>query len=425
MSEPATSKFDPVALLRAGSKHVALWAAIGFAVGLGVAFLLPKWYVAHVSVVAVPPPRGSVPMLGSSSTGLAAALDLPVDISMGPSDVERISAVFHSTVVTDAIIAKFDLQKRYREKYIEDTRKELWNLCVTKVEKKPALVTLSCEDKSPAVAKAMTEYFAEVGNETFRRVSKSSAGEERRFLEKRVVEARADMVQASQRLKEFQEKHRVIDLPEQSKAVVAAMAQLRAELVSKEIQLSYLNSFSSGDEATASQARRHITVLQAKLRTMEESQGTAPEKEELGAKPKPASKAPPGKKNGTGMFPPAMDVPQLRFELEQLFREQKLQEVLFLMLTQRYEQARVSEARDTSTFQVLDQPTLPTKKVRPKRLVVSLLGLLAGGLLAVGGLLGPPWWRTRPLSGGRRLGWRRRAPGACAPDAEGPLAGCG
>jgi len=67
------------------------------------------------------------------------------------------------------------------------------------------------------------------------------------------------------------------------------------------------------------------------------------------------------------------------------------------MLTQRFEQARVTEARDTSTFQILDQPTLPTKKVRPKRLVVSLLGLLGGALLAGVWLLAPPWWRSRSL----------------------------
>src|SRR5439155_9657193 len=81
-------------------------------------------------------------------------------------------------------------------------------------------------------------------------------------------------------------------------------------------------------------------------------------------------------------FPGAMNVPALRFEVEQLMREQKIQETVFLLMTQRYEMAKVDEARDTSTFQILDHPTLPTYRSRPKRLMVMLYGGVAGLALA-------------------------------------------
>jgi len=58
----------------------------------------------------------------------------------------------------------------------------------------------------------MTAFFGEVGNRVFGRISASSAREERRFLETQVVKARKDVDEASRKLREFQEKHRVIDL---------------------------------------------------------------------------------------------------------------------------------------------------------------------------------------------------------------------
>jgi uncharacterized protein involved in exopolysaccharide biosynthesis len=98
----------------------------------------------------------------------------------------------------------------------------------------------------------------------------------------------------------------------------------------------------------------------------------------------------------------AVDVPKLQFEFERLVRELKVQEALFLMLTQRYEAARVAEARDTSTFQVLDNPSLPTKRARPKRPLVLLAGFFLGLIAGLAWILGPRWWAAvlaRPPEG--------------------------
>src|SRR5262245_21246662 len=111
----------------------------------------------------------------------------------------------------------------------------------------------------------MAAYFGEAGNRVFGTISASSAREERRFLESQVVKARQDVDQASRKLREFQEHNKVIDLPEQSKAVISAMASLQGELVSKQLELSYLNSFSSRTESSVVQLQQQIAIMQAKL----------------------------------------------------------------------------------------------------------------------------------------------------------------
>jgi capsule polysaccharide export protein KpsE/RkpR len=286
-----------------------------------------------------------------------------------PSDVQRIQAVLTSNSVSDEVIAKFKLQERYGTSHIEHTRLALREHCITNVDRKSNLVDLTCEDTVPEDAMAMAAYYGEVGNRIFARISASSAHEERKFLEAQVGIARTNVDESSRKLREFQEQHHVVDLGEQSKAVISAMASLEGELVSKQLQLSYLRGFSSPTESSIVQLQQQIGIMEAKLKQLENSQPTVAVLPPAGSATGPDAK----------FFPDAIRLPQLRFELEQLLREQKIHETVFLLMTQRFETARVDEARDTSTFQILDSPTLPTYRSRPKRRTSALFGL-AGGL---------------------------------------------
>lgn len=365
-------------------------AACGGA-GLFLAFVYavftPNWYQSTLTVVPATPSKGA--SLGAQLAGSLVG-DLPVDLGTN-ADVERIAAVFESTSVTDAVIDKFNLRDRYHRKYIEHARKDLWSHCFTRIDRKAKLVALTCEDKDPKFVKTILEFFGEYGNKTFRRVSATSASEEVHFLEERVAETRKEADESARRLREFEENYKIVDLESQSKAVVSAMASLRSQEISKELQLSYLNSFSARDESTAVQLRQQLAVMNAKFRALEQSGLDDPRLS--GAR----------LANGNGrersdIFPPALSVPSLRFELEQLLRDRKIRETDLLLLMQRLEMAKVTEARDTSAFQIFDPPVLPTYPSRPKLLVALLAGAFLGVLAGVVWILGPDY--VRLVSGG-------------------------
>ena len=61
---------------------------------------------------------------------------------------------------------------------------------------------------------------------------------------------------SASKLRDFEERYKIVDLDSQSKAVVSAMASLRSQEISKELQLSYMTTFSSRDETTAV----HVTM---------------------------------------------------------------------------------------------------------------------------------------------------------------------
>src|SRR6185503_201179 len=158
---------------------------------------------------------------------------------------------------------------------IERTRKALWTHCETKVEKKPNLVRIICDDEEPEVVRDMTNTFGKAADATFRRVAVASASEERAFLEKRVDEARRDMEVSSAALRQFQEAHKIVDLPEQGRAVVSGMAQLEGNLISKRIELSYARSFAASDETSVAQLTRQIGILSSELQGLEAKRATA------------------------------------------------------------------------------------------------------------------------------------------------------
>jgi capsule polysaccharide export protein KpsE/RkpR len=359
---------------------VRRWRVFTLYFGLGVmaatAYLLlaPQWYEATLTVIQS--------QRSHDSAAMTLAAKLPGAFDAMATDVERISAVLGSSSVSDEVIDKFRLDARYGKEYREQTRTELWTHCAVRGDRKSGVVALTCEDTDPKLAMDMATYFGEVGNRVFARVSGSSAREEEHFLESQVDKARHDVDEASKRLRDFQQQHRVIDLPEQSKAVISAMASIKGELVSKQLELQYVSGFSSSTEANVVQLRQQTEILERKLEQLEQLDG--------------AGAGSSGGGSGTArIFPNAMEVPELRLELERLMREQKVQETVFAMLTQRYELARVESARDTSTFQILDSPTLPTYRTRPKRSKTLILGSVGGEGVALAIVLLPMWWRRR------------------------------
>lgn len=376
---------------RSLTRIAAVTAAFALA-GMLYALVAPKWYRSVLTVVPAKAQRGGSlgSMLGGDLAGVAAAFGESAGIG---GDVNRITAVLQSNDVSDAVIAKFDLRARYRATSQESAREELWKHCDARALPKPSLVQLSCEDKDPRFVQQMLQFFAEYGNQVFRRVGVSSASEQVRFLERRVGELRAQADESAAKMREFQEKYQIVDIDTQTKAVVGAIATLNSQRITKQLELDYAKTFSSGDEATTRQLESQIAVVERKLRSLENDSGPAT---------LPSQTQSP--KRGSGMFPSALTVPKLRAEFETLYRDRKVSEATLIFALERLESAKADEARDTSTFLVLDPPVVPTRKARPR--ISTMLALFA--IIGVASSVGFEWWRA--TGRGRILGAPPREP---------------
>lgn len=353
---------------RAVLTRLALVTLAFAAVGVLYAFLAPRWYRSLVTVVAAKQQKAGISgLLGGDLAGLASGLDPSLG---GGADIQRIASVLQSITVSDAAIERFHLKERYDEDYLELTRDELWKHCGVKVLPKPGLVQLSCEDKDPHFAQELVQFLAERGNEVFHRVNLSSASEEVRFLEKRAAQLRASAEESAAKVREFQEKHGIVDLDTQSKALVTAMSTLNAQRMNKRLEFDFARTFSATDEATLQQLSSQLSVMDQSMRDLESAQAAGPAGSGRRGRP------------GSAIFPAALDVPKLRAEFEVLYRERKVSEATLIIALERLESARANEARDTSTFVVMDAPTLPTRHSRPKRAMAVLLATVLGAIVA-------------------------------------------
>jgi uncharacterized protein involved in exopolysaccharide biosynthesis len=76
--------------------------------------------------------------------------------------------------------------------------------------------------------------------------------------------------------------------------------------------------------------------------------------------------------------------PLLTFEANRLSREVQLKQEVFLTLTKAYEQARISEVRDTPVLTVIDPAVPPVLRTRPRRVIGTIIAGILTGLVGVG-----------------------------------------
>lgn len=86
--------------------------------------------------------------------------------------------------------------------------------------------------------------------------------------------------------------------------------------------------------------------------------------------------------------------PALRFEHDRLQREVQMRQQIYTTLSEAYEQARISEVRDTPVITVLQAPYLPPEPEGRGLVLKLVLGVVLGGMLGVAvvflGQLGAP-----------------------------------
>ncbi|MFQ5536408.1 MAG: GumC family protein [Gemmatimonadota bacterium] len=77
-------------------------------------------------------------------------------------------------------------------------------------------------------------------------------------------------------------------------------------------------------------------------------------------------------------------IPAKEVQLARLERQTKVLEEVYTLLQNRLQEARILEAVDDATVRVVDPAVLPTRPVKPRRMLNVLLGLILGTMLGVG-----------------------------------------
>jgi hypothetical protein len=94
-----------------------------------------------------------------------------------------------------------------------------------------------------------------------------------------------------------------------------------------------------------------------------------------------------------GDFPSIRKLPLVGVRWANLYRETKIQETVYELLTQEYEFAKIQEAKEIPTVNVLDTALLPEERSFPPRVIIIVLGAFLSLFLAGGFVVGAASWK--------------------------------
>lgn len=275
-----------------------------------------------------------------------------------PSDIYL--GMLSSRTIGDRLVKRFDLDKVYETKLHSDTLKVLAGSSAFAAGK-DGLLSIEVDDKDPIRAAAIANAYVEELQQLLSTLAVSDAAQRRIFFERQLLQAKRNLAESEVELKKVQEKTGLIKPEGQAEVLIAAAANLRAQIASKEVELGAMRTFATGSNPEYIRLQEELRGLRAQL-----------------------SKAETGVNAGKGDIAVSTSkMPEVGLEYVRKLRDVKYNEAIFEVMAKQFEIAKLDEAKDAGLVQVLDMAVEPDHKSKPKRSLMVLLAALMGGFLAV------------------------------------------
>lgn len=221
---------------------------------------------------------------------------------------------------------------------------------------KHGIITVAVELGDAQLAADVANAYVEALDAVNQEKSVSRAKNSRIYIESQLQETENKLVEVTRRLAGFQRQYKAISLDEQMTAAIQQAGELKGQIIAKQVQLGVMQQNMKGENPLVVRGQMEINELQRRYRELQIGNG----------------------KESDEFYVPFSEVPEIGLQLSELTREAKVQETVWELLNQQYYQAKIQEAQDTPTVQVLDRAVPPVLKSFPRRkLLVIIFGLLS------------------------------------------------
>jgi tyrosine-protein kinase Etk/Wzc len=362
---PATGE-DEISLLDllivlAERKRIILAVTAAFAIiAIIVSLVLPPRYTATVTLLA-PQQSSSMGAALASQLGSMGGMAALAGGSLGiknPNDMYV--SMFKSRTVEDAMVQHFGLMQEYHAKLSSDARKAFEKHATVDGSGKDGLIRISVEDRDPRHAADIANGYVDQFRLQSQHLAITEASQRRLFFEQQLEQAKDNLANAEEAMKQTQQKTGVIQLDSQARALIESAASLRAQVAAKEVQLQGMRTYATGENSQVVQAQQELESMRAQLARLGSSEDSA----------------------SGGIIVPKGQVPEAGLEYVRKLRDVKYNETIFDILARQFEVAKLDEAKQGALIQVVDPAIPPDRKSFPKR------GLIVIAATAVGFFIG-------------------------------------
>src|SRR6202035_3875870 len=163
-----------------------------------------------------------------------------------PNDLQI--AMLKSRTVEDAMVDRFHLMELFGVKYRSDARKKFENVVDIDNGPKDGLIRISVTDRNPQRAAEMANGYVEEFKRLSATLAVTEASQRRLFFEQQLSQAKDNLAHAEEDLKKTGQKTGLVQLDSQTRATIELLANLRGQIAAKEVEISGLRSFATGED---------------------------------------------------------------------------------------------------------------------------------------------------------------------------------
>ena len=347
-------------ILSMARRRIAAFTVGAMILGAVVSILVKPTFTA--TAVILPPQQGQsassmLDQLGSlASVATGGPLKNPADLSVG---------ILGSRTIEDNIIAKFRLVDVYKTKTAEDTRKALKSH-TRFLTTNDGLIRILVDDHSAQRASSVANAYVDELYAMNSHLAIAEAAQRRTFFDQELADEKTTLRAAEEDLKQTAQKTGVIQLSGQMESMIRSIAQIQAQIASKEVHIQALRTFATDQNPELIREQEEVTALQGQLLQLQRDPRNA--------------------QSGSLEFGGGQ-IPAVSLEYARKFREVKYHETLLGLLSKQYEAAGIDEAKAAPPVQVVDRAIPPDKKTGPPRTILTLgfgaLGLFLGCLVSL------------------------------------------
>ncbi len=363
-NEPEDQKrvalFD-ILLIVARQKRLVLAFGLVFAVITAIFLLLtPRLY--RSTVMILPPEQTASHGMGGSLQDLSMALASSEGVSFKSSE-DFWAAILKGRTIAYDVIKTFNLQQEYGKKNLTETRAMLDRRTSIETDK-AGLLNISVEDTDKYRAARIANGYVDAMHRLEDKMSLTDAGQRRLFFQRELSKEKDALGDAEFHQVEVEKKTGVIAPGGQTSEAVNQIADLRAHITEKSVELRSLQTAATDQNPEVQRLKQEIAAEQEQLKQLQDM--------DVIGKP--------------GDIGPA-SVPSATLEYIRATREVRYHEVLYEALARQLEAARMDESRTAPVIQIVDPAVPADKHAGLPRIVyviaAGIFGMIVGLVFAV------------------------------------------
>jgi tyrosine-protein kinase Etk/Wzc len=313
---------------------------------------LPNSYTAQAVLLVQ---RGSQGALASS---ILSSLGIAPDTSNTAAGFDSgalLMTVLGSRTFLDKIIEEFEIVRRYHitKQARSGARTLLEEKTSVAYDRNSASITISFKDVDPVFARDVTNRMVSLLGDWFAQNMGSTNIKQKALLEEKTKEVKGEIDTLEKKLKALQSRYGVLTALELGTSQASALAELRSQLILKEIDIKNYSSFSAIEDPKLKQLReerQNILDLISKFQA-----------------------------GGTGGQDSTVqkNLPDVQIEFNNVTVELDVQRKIYNTLSHQYEVLKLTSEPEQA-FQVLELAEVPDAKSGPNRMMIVLEVTIAG-----------------------------------------------